>query len=216
MNLQENIDRIQTIMGLYEVFDRCLPKDYRYGQTYDRDKLANIFVCYTKNPKKFPVVAVREWLFPLLPNGTFQDLDPMNITYGLQHFTMKQLASIEDRDTRNIAMGVRSISSMKFPKRMQEWLNWKENQKGFKDRLEFQLEKIRKNGYDTTVVTPPSSPLVFEVIDGEFWLQEGWHRLMAILYLIELGEITPEQAKAYVVNVFRRDGYKKIIVDKPL
>ena len=44
MNLQENIDRIQTIMGLNEVFDRCLPKDYRHGQTYDIDKLAKMFV----------------------------------------------------------------------------------------------------------------------------------------------------------------------------
>ncbi len=215
MNLQENIDRIQTIMGLNEVFDRCLPKDYRHGQTYDRDKLAKMFVCYTKNPKKFPVVAVREWLFPLLPDGTFQNADPMNMTNGVQRYTMRQLASVEDRDIRNIAMGLRSISSMKFPKQITEWFNWKRNQKGFEDRLEYQLKKIRENGYDTTVVTPPSSPIVFEVIDGVFYPQEGWHRLMAILYLIELGEITPEQAKAYVVNVFRRDGYEQMIVNKP-
>jgi hypothetical protein len=214
MNLRENIDRIHTIMGLNEVFDKCLPKDYRPGQTYDRDKLAAMFVCYTKNPKKFPIVAVREWLFPLLPDKTFQNQDPMDMFDGLQHHTLKQLAMAEDRDTRNIAIGVRSVSSMKFPQRMEEWLEWKKNQPMYQERLEYQLNKIRENNYNTLVVTPPNSPMVFEVVDSELWLQEGWHRLMAILELIKLGEISSEQAKAYVVNVFRNSGFKKNIVYK--
>jgi polyhydroxyalkanoate synthesis regulator phasin len=37
---------------------------------------------------------------------------------------------------------------------------------------------------------------------------------MAILELIKLGEISSEQAKAYVVNVFRNSGFKKNIVYK--
>jgi hypothetical protein len=133
---------------------------------------------------------------------------------GLQHHTLKQLAMAEDRDTRNIAIGVRSVSSMKFPQRMEEWLEWKKNQPMYQERLEYQLNKIRENNYNTLVVTPPNSPMVFEVVDSEFWLQEGWHRLMAILELIKLGEISSEQAKAYVVNVFRNSGFKKNIVYK--
>ena len=73
---------------------------------------------------------------------------------------------------------------------------------------------IRENDYNTLVVTPPNEPMVFEVVDGEFFIQEGWHRLMAILELIELGEISPEQAKAYVVNVFRNSNFKMNLVDK--
>lgn len=201
-------------MGLNEFWDKCLPKDYVPGKTYDRDKLAAMFVCYTKNPKKFPIVAVREWLFPLLPDGGFQNQDPMNMFDGLQHFTLKQLALTEDRDTRNIAVGVRSVASMNFPNQTFEWFEIKRKQPLFKERLEYQINKIRENNYNTLVVTPASSPLVFEVVGGEFYVQEGWHRLMAILELVKLGEITSEQAKAYVVNVFRDSKFKKTIVNK--
>jgi len=215
MNLQENINRIYSIMGLNEVFDKCLPKDYKPGKTYDRDKLAAMFVCYTKNPKKFPIVAVREWLFPLLPDGGFQNQDPMNLFDGLQHYTLKQQANLEDRETRNISIGVRSIASMNFPKKITDWFEEKRKSPMFQQRFEYQLNKVRENGYDTTILTPPNEPLVFEVINGESYLKEGWHRVMAILELIELGEITPDQAKAYVVNVFRNDNFKLNIIDKP-
>lgn len=214
MDIQENIHRIRNIMGLNEVYDKCLPKNYRPGQTYDRDRLASMFVCYTKNPKKFPIIAVKEWLFPLAPDGSFHNQDPMNMFDGLQRHTLKQLALAEDRDTRNIAVGVRSVSSMNFPKKIKEWFNWKRNQPNFSERLEYQLDKIRENNYNTLVVTPPNEPLVFEVVNGEFFIQEGWHRLMAILELVELEEISPEQAKAYVVNVFRNSDFKMNLVDK--
>ena len=77
MNLQENIHRIKEVMGINESSKKCLPKSYRPGEKYGRDKLAEIFVCNTGEPKKFPVLAVKEWLFPKLPDGGFVEQDPI-------------------------------------------------------------------------------------------------------------------------------------------
>ena len=216
MNLQENIYRIKEVMGINESFKKCLPKSYRPGEKYGRDELAKLFVCYTGEPKKFPIIAVKEWLFPKLPGGGFADQDPMKLNYGQPYtFTMEQMAKTENRETRNITIGIKTIDISQFPEQMQEWINLKKNRPKFKERFDYQLNKIRENNYDTTIVTPENEPIVFESINKKLYLYEGWHRVMAILELLDKGEITPDQAKIYAVVVYRNSNYKLNIVEKP-
>jgi hypothetical protein len=216
MNLQENIYRIKEMMGINESSKKCLPKSYKQGEKYGRDELAKMFVCYTGDYKKFPILAVKEWLFPNLPGGGFVDQDPMKMNFGQPYsFTIEQMAKSENKNTRNITIGIKTIDSNQFPVQAQRWFNLKRNAPKFKERLEYQIDKIRKNNYDTTVVIPMDEPIVFESIDKKLYLQEGWHRVMAILELLDKGEITPEQAKVYAVTVYRNSDYELNIVEKP-
>jgi len=218
MKLQENIDRIKQVMGIITESRPgfCLPKDYTPGTKYGRDELAKMFVCFTKDPKKFPLLAVKEWLFPQLPGGGFTPQDPMSMSYGQPYtFTMERMAKVEDKNTRNITVGIKTIDPTQLPDETKRWFSIKQKSPGFQDRFDYQINKIRENDYDTTVITPQDEPMVFEVINRKLYIQEGWHRLMAILMLLEKGEITPDQAKVYAVTVFRSPDFKLKIVDKP-
>jgi len=217
MNLQEQIIRIQSMMGVVnESKNKCLPKTYKPGDKYGRDELTSMFICYTREPKKFPFIGVREWLFPLLPGGGFAKQDPMRMDYEyMPPFTLEQMVRVENRDTRNVSVGIKNITPTMLPEQTQRWFQLKRQSSGFQERLDYQLNKIRESNYDTTVVTPENEPMVFESIDKELHLQEGWHRLLAIFELIENGEITNDQAKVYCVIVYRNSGFKKTIMEKP-
>jgi hypothetical protein len=216
MNLQENISRIKEVMGINESLKKCLPRTYSNGDKFGRDELASMFVCFTGEPKKFPVIAVKEWLFPLLPDGSFTPQDPMKLNYGQPYtFTLEQMAKVENRDTRNVTIGVKPINFSLFDERTKRWFQMKKTAPLFQKRLDFQLNKIRENNYDTTVVTPENEPIVFESVNNKLYLQEGWHRVMAILELLDKGEITPEQARAFMVIVYRMPNYSMNIVEKP-
>jgi len=216
MNLREDIERIKEVMGITESSKKCIPRSYRPGDKLGRDELATIFSCYTGDPKKFPISAVREWLFPLMPDGSFIPQDPMRLNFGQPYtFTIEQMAKVEDRDTRNVTIGVKIINPSQFDERTQRWFEMKKNAPLFQKRLEFQMNKIRENGYDTTVVTPENEPIVFESVNNKLYLQEGWHRVMAILELVNNKEITPEQAKALMVIVYRSPNFRLNIVEKP-
>jgi hypothetical protein len=216
MNLQEDISRIKQVMGLHESMKKCLPKSYKNGDKYGRDELASMFSCLTGEPKKFPVTAVREWLFPLLPDGSFRPQDPMRLNFGQPYtFTLEQMAKVENRDTRNVTVGIKTIDPNQFADRTQRWFEMKMKAPFFQQRLEYQMNKIRENGFDTTVVTPENEPIVFESVGGKLYLQEGWHRVMAILELLKKGEITPDQAKVFMVVVYRVPSYRMNIIEKP-
>ena len=216
MNLHEDIQRIKEVMGINESLKKCLPKTYSNGDKFGRDELASMFVCFTGEPKKFPVTAVREWLFPALPDGSFTPQDPMRLNYGQPYtFTLEQMAKVENRDTRNVTIGVKTINPSQFDQRTKRWFQAKMSAPLFQKRLDYQLDKIRENGYDTTVVTPENEPIVFESVNNTLYLQEGWHRVMAILELVNKGEITQDQAKAFMVIVYRTPNYRMNIVEKP-
>jgi hypothetical protein len=216
MDLQENIQRILEVMGVNESVRKCLPNTYKPGDKYGRDELASMFVCFTGEPKKFSILAVREWLFPLLPDGSFTPQDPMKLNYGQPYnFTLEQMAKVENRDTRNVTIGIKTINPDLFDERTQRWFQIKKNAPSFQKRIDYQLNKIRENGYDTTIVTPKNEPIVFESVNNKLYLQEGWHRVMAILELVEKGEIEPDQAKLYTVIVYRNPNYRMNIVEKP-
>jgi hypothetical protein len=161
-------------------------------------------------------MGVREWLFPLLPGGGFATQDPMRMDYEyMPPFTLEQMSKVEKKDTRNVTIGIKNITPTMLPEQTQRWFQLKRQGSGFQERLDYQLNKIRENNYDTTVVTPENEPMVFESIDKELYLQEGWHRLMAIFELIKNGEITNDQAKVYCVIIYRNQGFKKIVMEKP-
>ena len=217
MNLQEQINRTKTLMGVVtEANNRCLPKEYKTGDKYGRDELTRMFICYTKEPKKFPFIGVREWLFPLLPGGGFSTQDPMRMdSEFMSTFTLEQMAKAENKDTRNITVGIKNITPTMLPKETQRWFQIKRQSPGFQERMEYQLNKIRESNYDTTVVTPENEPIVFESVNKELHLTEGWHRLLAIFELIENGEITNDQARVYCVIVYRTSNFKRIVIEKP-
>lgn len=217
MELQEQILRIQSMMGVVnETNNKCLPKTYKPGDKYGRDELTRMFICNTRDPKKFPFMGVREWLFPLLPGGGFVTQDPMRMDYEyMPPFTIEQMAGMENRYTRNITIGIKNITPTMLPEETQRWFQLKRQSTGFQERLEYQLNKIRESNYDTTVVTPENEPMVFQSVNKELHLQEGWHRLLAIFELIENGEITNDQAKVYCVIVYRNPEFNRVIVEKP-
>jgi hypothetical protein len=209
---------MQSIMGVVnESNNKCLPKTYKPGDKYGRDELTRMFICYTREPKKFPFIGVREWLFPLLHGGGFTTQDPMRMDFEfMSTFTLEQMAKAENMDTRNITVGIKNITPTMLPKETQRWFQIKRQSTGFQERIEYQLNKIRESNYDTTVVTPENEPIVFESVNKELHLTEGWHRLLAIFELIENGEITNDQARVYCVIVYRNSGFKRTVIEKPL
>lgn len=198
---------------------KCLPKSYNPGTKYGRDELTKIFLCYIKNKDKFPFNAVKEWMFPKLPDGSENLQDPMRMNiYGQRApLTLEQIAKTEERDTRNVTMRVTKIDPSKLEEGHSRWFAIKRNTKGFENRLMYQIEKIRNNDYNTLVVTPEDEPLVFESVDGKLSLMEGWHRYMAIMYLIENKEISPNDAEVLAVTVYRNSSYNiGPKMDKPI
>jgi len=198
---------------------KCLPKSYTPGTRYGRDELTKIFLCYIKNKDKFPFAAVREWMFPKLPGGIDNQQDPMRMIIMGQRapLTMEQIARTEERDTRNVTMRVIKIDPSKLAEGHLRWFGMKRNSKNFESRLMYQIEKIRENDYNTLVVTPEDEPLVFDSVDGKLSILEGWHRYMAIMFLLENNEISPEDAEALAVTVYRNPSYDTgPKMDKPM
>lgn len=198
---------------------KCLPKSYTPGTRYGRDELTKIFLCYIKNKDKYPFSAVREWMFPKLPNGMDNQQDPMRMIIMGQRtpLTMEQIARTEERDTRNVTMRVTTVDPIKLSAGHSRWFGMKQNSENFKERLMHQIEKIRENNYDTLVVTPEDEPLVFQSVDGKLDIMEGWHRYMAIMFLLENNEISPEDAKVLAVTVYRNSSYNTgPKMDKPM
>jgi hypothetical protein len=189
---------------------KCLPSDYRPGTEYGRDELAKIFVCLTGEPQKFPVRAVREFFFPKDPQGRTLKMDPMNMrTNQSPHpFSMDRMVNFEKKITRNITMGVTKISMDRFAPIVVNGFSIMQQRPDYNKRVGYQINKIIENNYDTLSVTPDDEPIAFESIGGKLYLQEGWHRVMAILYLLQKGEIKPDDAKVYSVILYRESSYK--------
>lgn len=215
MDIRFELQRIKKIMGVITetTNQKCLPKDYRPGKRYGRDELTKIFICYTGKESKFPFAAVREWLFPKLPDGTFYPQDPMKLSNGIQTFTMEQSARLENQDTRNISMKIINLDINIFPGKIEKWFETKRNVPGYDKRLEYQVNKIKENGMNTLSVTPSDEPIVFQSIDKKLYPIEGWHRILAILELVKNKEIEMEQAKVYAVIVYRAEHFSSDFQD---
>jgi len=206
MKLTEQINKIKSMMGLLNEVHKCLPKDYKPGMKYDRDQLARMFVCYTGNPKKYPLIAVREWLFPKMYNGESQFVDPMKMKLNpFQTFTIEQIAKGEDKTIRNITVGIITLDINKFSDDTQKWMLAKSNEEGYMERLNYQKEKILKDG--SLSVTPDNEPIVVQSINKKFEIREGWHRIISVFELLKEGKIEPEDAKLKSIIIYRTEGY---------
>ena len=168
--------------------DNCLPKDYTPGKKYNKTQLAKMFICYTGKPNKFPLNVVKEWLYPG-PDDLMAD--PMKLTDGRQTFTIKQQANLEDRDTRNITTKIINLDPKQLHKLTTWAFSYKMKAPDFKSRVNYQINKIKNNNLNTLIITPDDKPIIFESFSkNELNLLEGWHRVYAILTLIENKEIT--------------------------
>ena len=189
---------------------KCLPSGYRPGTEYGRDELSKIFVCLTGEPHKFPVKAVREFFFPKHPQGHDIKMDPMAMRDNQSPtvFSIDKMVNFEKKITRNITMGITTIDINKFAPIVVNGFSIMQQRPNFHKRIGYQVNKIIENNYDTLSVTPEDEPIAFESIGGKLFLQEGWHRVMAILYLLQKGEIKPDDAKVYSVILYRESSYK--------
>jgi len=189
---------------------KCLPPGYRPGTRYGRDELAKIFVCLTGEPQKFPVKAVREFFFPKPPGGGELRMDPMAMRTNQSptEFSIDKMVNFEKKITRNITMGTTILDPSKFAPIVINAFSIMRQRPDFNKRIGYQVNKIIENNYDTLSITPDDEPIAFESIGGKLFLQEGWHRIMAILYLLQKGEIKPEEAKIYSVILYRESSYR--------
>jgi hypothetical protein len=189
---------------------KCLPPGYRPGTEYGRDELSKIFVCLTGEPNKFPVKAVQEFFFPKDPSGRELKMDPMAMSTNQSPtvFSIDKMVNFEKKITRNITMGTTILDPSKFAPIVINAFSIMQQRPDFHKRIGYQVNKIIKNNYNTLSVTPDDEPIAFESIGGKLFLQEGWHRVMAILYLLQKGEIKPEEAKVYSVILYRESSYR--------
>ena len=166
--------------------NKCYPSDYQPGKTYGRDILTQIFTCLTGNPKDFPILAIKEMMFPLEPGGGFTDKDPKALTiYSDEPITMeemvkKEMGRISKFETKQIQLSkdILHPDTLKF-------IENKRNAPGYEKRVGYQKDKVRKAGMNSFSIVPKEEPIIFTFKNGKYALEEGWHRTLALLDMLE-------------------------------
>ena len=167
----------------------CYPSDYQPGKTYGRETLSKIFSCMTGRPNDFPVLAIKEMMFPLEPGGGFTDKDPKAFTiYSDEPITMEEMVEKEMGRISKFKTATIQINEDSLHPETLLFIKNKRNAPGYEKRVEFQKKKVRSNGMNSLVITPKEEPVVFTLKNGKYSLEEGWHRTLALLDMLNDGE----------------------------
>jgi hypothetical protein len=170
-----------------ELGDDCYPKNYAPGKKYGRDILAKIFCCMTNN--EWPYIVVRETYFPFLPGKVDWSEDPKRIPVGPnEYIDMKEFVNREKSKVSKWELRKIKISPDLIHKDTLNFISGKKAAPGYEKRVEYQKNKIRELKGNTVELTR-DEPLMIEVHDGKYKVQEGWHRFLAILEMVESGEL---------------------------
>lgn len=165
------------------------PDDYAPGKKYGREVLAKIFA----NLTGFPYLACKEAFFPLLPGGVDLERDPgaMQI-YGPEEITIEEFAAKEKLKYRGWEIGIFPLSMDLLSDETKDFIQHKKEAPGYGKRVAFQKAKALKGG--SLSITPASEPIVMIEKDGKYSLREGWHRALALLDLLDSGELGVDSA----------------------
>jgi hypothetical protein len=185
----------------------CYPEDYRSGTRYEGRTLAEIFSCMTDEPSKWPVDIVQAMYFPDLPGGKPILMDPAAMQiYGPEPISMREYVEREltklsgfNKENIELSWGVLAPSTLSFiPK--------KQSAPGYQKRVDFQKNIVRQNDMDPSSIFQGDDLPVFLEEEGHLALQEGWHRILALLEMIQDGEL--DQTITILAAVGRRSEVK--------
>ena len=138
--------------------------------------------------------------FPYLPGKKDNLQDPKKIHVGPEEYIdMEEFVAREKKKTPHgwkvkkieISKDMLHRDSLKF-------IQKKKKAPGYQDRVDFQKSRIRKSN---TLKITKDEPIIFEFIDDKYKLQEGWHRVLAILEMIEDGELSNPEVYAAIAEV---------------
>ncbi len=182
-----------------KVAKSCYPDDYNPGKEYGRDILAEIFCCIADDDS-FSIEIVKEVYFPYLPGKKDVSIDPKMIQVGPdEYIDMEEFVAREKKKTPNgWKMEIVTVSKDMLHPQTINFIDQKKKSPGYQDRVDFQKERINKS--DTLEITK-DEPIIFELVDDKYKLQEGWHRFLAILEMLEDGELSNPKVHAAIAEV---------------
>ena len=199
------INRIKELMGFLIVENvknnDCYPSDYKPGKMYERDDLAKMFSCFA-GKKDFPVNGVKEWMFPMLPDGgkgpISPSYDPKKMDFGYEKpITMEELVNIWKNKVSNLRLETISITPEEIHPDTLKFIPTKKSAEGGERRINLQMKRAIENGVESLT---NDEPFVVEKKDGKYKWDEGWNRLIALLNLYEQGEIDSIKGKSWIAN----------------
>lgn len=180
--------------------ETCYPSDYTPGKKYNREVLAKIFCCFA-DEKKFPYEFVLEAMFPMLPPNEkighhhSPQIDPKHIQIGENSFVdMEEYVRRETSNKRVRLININITLDMIHEKTL-NFLPHKKSAPNYRQRVDFQKNKVKKYGVD---VLTDTEPFIIEYLDGKYRWDEGWHRLLALVELYDEGIIDSIKGKAFV------------------
>jgi hypothetical protein len=196
---EEQYNRLTRKINLTEEVGNCYPSDYEEGKKYNREVLSQIFTCISG--PNFPPEGVSEWLFPLIPSkeGHVSPMyDPKRWQVGPNEYT--SMEEFVDKTTKNfngLTLKDISITPSDLHPESLNFIETKQNSMGYQDRVNFQKKRVKENG---VMSLTQNEPFVFEIRDGKYFLQEGWHRFMTLFDMYNDGEINNIVGKAWVAQ----------------
>lgn len=170
--------------------DDCYPNDYEPGREYDGRALAEIFSCMTDNPELWPVNIVHSMYFPDLPGGKPILMDPKSMrVYGPNPVTMEEFVQRETKKLSGFQTQDVELSWETLAPSTLDFIPKKQSAPGYQKRVDYQKNIVRENNMDPKSIFKGSDLPVFLKKDGLLELQEGWHRILALLEMIQDGEL---------------------------
>jgi hypothetical protein len=196
-NLNRQASEINILIK--KVAKTCYPDDYNPGKEYGRDILAEIFCCIADDDS-FSIEIVKEVYFPYLPGKKDVSIDPKRIQVGPdEYIDMEEFVAREKKKTPNgWKMEIVTVSKDMLHPDTLKFIPKKKKSPGYKDRIDYQKDKINKS---STLEITKDEPIIFELIDDKYKLQEGWHRFLAILEMLEDGELSNPKVYAAIAEV---------------
>ena len=194
-----NIQASTLDLLISKVAKSCYPADYEPGKKYGRDILAEIFCCIVDDDS-FPIGIVKDVYFPYLPGKKDMLHDPKNIQVGPdEYIDMEEFVAREKKKTPNgWKMDKLTVAKDMLHPDTTDFIGQKKKSPGYQERIDFQKQRI--NDSDTLEITK-DEPIIFELSDGKYKLQEGWHRILAILEMIDDGELSNPKVHAAIAEV---------------
>jgi hypothetical protein len=131
-------------------------------------------------------LAIKEMMFPLEPGGGFTNKDPKAITmYSEVPVTMEEIVKKEmGRISKFEIKQIQLSKDILHPDTL-SFVEKKRNAPGYEKRVGYQKDKVRKSGMDSLAIVPKNEPVIFTFKDGKYALEEGWHRTLALLDMLE-------------------------------
>jgi hypothetical protein len=111
----------------------------------------------------------------------------------------KEMGRISKFETKQIQLNKNILhpDTLKF-------IENKRNAPGYEKRVGYQKDKVRKSGMNSLAIVPKDEPIIFTFKNGKYALEEGWHRTLALLDMLEDKEFKTDSVPVNAIIAYAK------------